>query len=357
MELSIGKVISSLRKEKGITQEELANVVGVSTPAVSKWESGISYPDITFLPIIARYFNISTDKLLDFQKDLTKDEVGKIVKECAGKFESIKFSEAMEFCEKYLREYPNNHLLKIRLSSLIIMFLVKAQKENLERVALKRATELAKEASKTSDSELQKAALICLSSLYSMTDKNKEAIEILEGFPKTQYDSQILLVSLYMKENQLEKAKNINQKSLYKDINGILMSVHGMFNIAIEERNYEFALDLAEKQKSIIKLFNLDKVMLSMNYLVFLEVYMRMKNEELTLKSLEEYVELVISKEPISDSLAKNKYFNTMETGNQIISENYHKNSLKLSITLDKRFDFVKDTDRYKECIRKLSNV
>ena len=123
MELVIGKVISSLRKEKGITQEELAKAVGVSTSAVSKWESGISYPDITLLPIIARYFNISTDKLLDFQKDLTKEEVVKIAKECAERFESIKYSEAMKFCEDYLREYPNNNLLKIRIAHLFFMYL------------------------------------------------------------------------------------------------------------------------------------------------------------------------------------------------------------------------------------------
>ncbi|EKN40768.1 putative DNA-binding protein [Clostridium botulinum CFSAN001627] len=51
--LSIGEVIYRLRKEKGITQEQLANFIGVSTAAVSKWESETSYPDITLLPVIA----------------------------------------------------------------------------------------------------------------------------------------------------------------------------------------------------------------------------------------------------------------------------------------------------------------
>ncbi|MDS0524178.1 helix-turn-helix domain-containing protein [Clostridium sp. SHJSY1] len=357
MELVIGKVISSLRKEKGITQEELAKAVGVSTPAVSKWESGISYPDITLLPIIARYFNISTDKLLDFQKDLTKKEVVKIAKECAERFESIKYSEAMKFSEDYLREYPNNNLLKIRIAHLFFMYLARSQEEKLQDQSLNRAIELSEEASKSSDLEVKQAALVYLSSLYNITGKTKEAIEILESFPKTQYESDIILASIYIKEKEFEKARKIEHKNLYKNINSTLMNLHAMFNLAIEEKNYEFALKLAGKCKNIIQLFDLDNVMLPTNYLVFLEAYTLIKNEELTLKYLEEYVESVRHMEPASKCLANNEYFNTMEAGDKIISEEYLKNSLKLSITLDKKFDFVKDKDRYKECIRKLSKI
>lgn len=59
--LAIGDVIHKLRNDKGIIQEQLANFIGVSTAAVSKWESGISYPDIILLPIIAAFLNVSID--------------------------------------------------------------------------------------------------------------------------------------------------------------------------------------------------------------------------------------------------------------------------------------------------------
>ena len=65
----IGKKIRNLRKSKGITQEELAENFDVSSQAVSKWETGLSTPDITLLPIIARYFNISMDELFDYKLD------------------------------------------------------------------------------------------------------------------------------------------------------------------------------------------------------------------------------------------------------------------------------------------------
>lgn len=64
---SIKLQIGSMRKKKGVTQEELAKHLGVSFQAVSKWETGTTYPDITLLPLIADYFNESVDSVLGLQ--------------------------------------------------------------------------------------------------------------------------------------------------------------------------------------------------------------------------------------------------------------------------------------------------
>ena len=56
--------LSFLRKSKHITQEELADVVGTSFQTISKWENGITSPDISVLPILADYFGVSVDQLL-----------------------------------------------------------------------------------------------------------------------------------------------------------------------------------------------------------------------------------------------------------------------------------------------------
>lgn len=73
----IGDVIKELRKAKGISQETLADVCGVSMQAVSKWENGQSYPDITFLPKLAEYFSVTMDFLLtgvETDKSASKEE-------------------------------------------------------------------------------------------------------------------------------------------------------------------------------------------------------------------------------------------------------------------------------------------
>ena len=75
MEINIGKKINLKRKEKGMTQEELANYMGVSKAAISKWESGQSYPDITLLPILATFFNVSIDELIGYEPQMTEEDI------------------------------------------------------------------------------------------------------------------------------------------------------------------------------------------------------------------------------------------------------------------------------------------
>ena len=68
MTLYLSENIRQLRLEKGITQETLAEYLGVTFQSVSRWERGEGYPDITMLPVIASFFNVSIDDLLGADK-------------------------------------------------------------------------------------------------------------------------------------------------------------------------------------------------------------------------------------------------------------------------------------------------
>lgn len=68
---TLGKRIAALRKEKGMTQEELAEKLGVSPQAISKWENGQSCPDISLLPRLAVIFGVTTDLLLTGEQETT----------------------------------------------------------------------------------------------------------------------------------------------------------------------------------------------------------------------------------------------------------------------------------------------
>ncbi len=69
--LKINENIARLRREKGVTQEELAVALGVSNQAVSKWEAGKCCPDIEMLPELARYFRVSIDELMGYKPSAT----------------------------------------------------------------------------------------------------------------------------------------------------------------------------------------------------------------------------------------------------------------------------------------------
>lgn len=66
--MDIGKTIRELRRKRRIKQEDFAEALCVSVQTVSRWENGVNYPDISFLPQIATYFKVSTDYLLGFER-------------------------------------------------------------------------------------------------------------------------------------------------------------------------------------------------------------------------------------------------------------------------------------------------
>jgi len=73
--IQLNNKIAFLRKQNGVTQEELAGIFGVTNQSVSKWESGQCCPDISLLPDIATYFNVSLDELMSYKPIDTKNDI------------------------------------------------------------------------------------------------------------------------------------------------------------------------------------------------------------------------------------------------------------------------------------------
>ena len=222
MELSIGEVIYKLRKERGITQEVLANAVGVSVAAVSKWESKNSYPDITILPSIARYFNTTIDKLLSYEIEISNEEVMNIMKECASLFEKDSAENAMKACESYIRQYPNSMFLKFRAGSLYMMSIPSVSSEDEAEIILNRAIELLEISSKSEELEISETSKYILSSLYTMKNEFDKAEEVILSLPKVNMDRDDMLIGLYINQDRVEDAKEILKNLTYKRVNSVL---------------------------------------------------------------------------------------------------------------------------------------
>jgi len=110
MELNIGSRIRSLRRKKNISQEVLAQYLGVSFQAVSKWESGATMPDITLIPAIASFFEVSIDELFDYNYYETEKKVWKITAE-AVPYRGVDDAKSEEILREGLKKYPGNELL------------------------------------------------------------------------------------------------------------------------------------------------------------------------------------------------------------------------------------------------------
>ena len=94
-EINIARVLMNKRREKGITQDELASYIGVSKASVSKWETGQSYPDVTFLPQLAAYFNISIDELMDYRPQMTREDIRKLYRRLSADFAAKPLAECL----------------------------------------------------------------------------------------------------------------------------------------------------------------------------------------------------------------------------------------------------------------------
>ena len=105
--MKIGEVIRKYRKEKQLTQEEMAGYLGVTTPAVNKWENGNSMPDISLLAPIARLLGISTDTLLSYQNELTDKEISRKIELLSEKMKMDSYENVFHWTEEQIREYPN----------------------------------------------------------------------------------------------------------------------------------------------------------------------------------------------------------------------------------------------------------
>lgn len=182
--MDIGKNIVRLRNEKGYTQEALASLLHVSCAAVSKWEHGSSCPDISTLPILARIFDISIDELLNFEKNLSKEQVKELCEEMLQQFQQAPFAEAMAFVRRLLRQYPNSEDLKLSTARLYMQVLLLVQEEEQANEFLALAKELAKEMMLSGNLENKQLAGILTVNFMAMEQRYEEGLRILQELPK-----------------------------------------------------------------------------------------------------------------------------------------------------------------------------
>ena len=95
MKKNFSNVFKDLRKQREMTQEQIAEVLGVSCQAVSKWETNTSYPDISLLPIIADYFGVSVDCLLGHDAGKQFEEIDAACSKAEAMISEQRYMEAI----------------------------------------------------------------------------------------------------------------------------------------------------------------------------------------------------------------------------------------------------------------------
>lgn len=106
----------TMRKQRNLTQEQIAEALGVSCQAVSKWETNSSYPDISLLPIIADYFEVSVDFLIGHDTSKKHEEIDNTCKFADNLFAEKRYIEAIPVLREMLIKHPGNEKIMYRLA-------------------------------------------------------------------------------------------------------------------------------------------------------------------------------------------------------------------------------------------------
>ena len=114
--MHISEIIRSRRRKLGMTQEQVAQRLGVSAPAVNKWERGICYPDITLIPSLARLLEVDANTLLSFEPELGEEENLAIQREVDRLVREEGYEAGFDYAQEKMRLYPTSDELAIVLT-------------------------------------------------------------------------------------------------------------------------------------------------------------------------------------------------------------------------------------------------
>lgn len=351
MALNIGEIIITKRKEKSWTQEQLANALGVSAPAVSKWETGATYPDITLLSPIARALNTTIDELLSYQNELSGEEVSELAKKAGSVYETEGFEAGWSFCQKMLKEYPNSIPLKFHLGNLFqsFMFLKPGIGQEEIRSYYRCAADIYEEVLSSGHSKYAFSATVVLVGYYVMLNELDRAEELLEGLPNPKADPDLLYPSIYTLRGKHDKAIKLTQENIRRYVPRISQELSVLRSYAKEREDMETACTLAKISFEMTKLFGIKE---ETAYPDMIKILASQGDKENALDYLEAYAQSILE---LSYDYSNNPCFDKL-TGHPS-DTSYIKKILAHSIIIDREYAPLVNEPRYHEIIDRLQTV
>lgn len=293
-EIKIGTVIAAKRKEKGITQEELAKFLGVSTPAVSKWESAQTFPDITLLPEIAAFFNVTVDTLMGYEPQLRLEQINFLYKKLSERFASEPFTVVLEECRRLAKQYYSCYPMQLKLALLLVNHLEliagTPQMEEVMKESMGMYQRILKECQ---DPDILDEAACLLALCYLTRGEPEPATKLLEEMHRQRLSPDSLLAQAYKMKGEQDKAVGILQESIFGGISALLGA--GPMLVLLYGENFEKSRKTAEDILGACELFGYSQVnpLAYANLLLaVVQVCIRHGERETALNYLQQYTEL-----------------------------------------------------------------
>lgn len=256
--MKIHEIIRQKRLEKGMTQEQLANLLGVSPPAVNKWERAVSYPDITLLPPLARVLDTDLNTLLSFQEDLTPQEVGSFLNELCTCAEEEGVDAAFSMAEEKLRAFPSSPFLALNTALTLDGILSLYEKTEGFPQYRNRTESLLRWVSTSQDTQAAQTAKALLIGKHMERNEFNQAQALLEGLPEAPaFDRHQLQINLHLAQEDWQAAAQLTESRLLQRISSVQSLLSTLTEVAVREQDTLRAERITEAAKAINQTFGL----------------------------------------------------------------------------------------------------
>ncbi|MGN0648875.1 MAG: helix-turn-helix domain-containing protein [Oscillospiraceae bacterium] len=204
--LKLGENLKKFRLQRELTQEQLADVLGVSAQAVSRWENGTTYPDITLLPTIASYFEITLDELMGMEDFKSEEQLKELIAQLDENGSKGLIYENILLLRDAVKTYPTNYQLQFRLVQQLTfcqykngMGLSEEEQISLNREAAEIGNRIL---SHCTDGVIINKTTHQLCYIYSRLGDKEKAIEYAMKLPNIGCTNTLVLGDLYEGEQQ-----------------------------------------------------------------------------------------------------------------------------------------------------------
>jgi len=191
MLICLGENIRSLRIANGITQEQFGYEMGVSAQAVSRWENGATYPDITMLPMIADFFDVTLDELMGRGRELDTNEREAFFKSVREMHHRGEIEAVLEAYNKILHKHPNDaYLLHGKANALYYSQFKKTQDMSIA----KEIISLCNKINCSNKPDMQCGANALLVRVYARIGQLEEARRLANALPSFEVGRELLIM-------------------------------------------------------------------------------------------------------------------------------------------------------------------
>ena len=356
MTLYIGENLKKQRKLKNLTQEQLADILGVSFQAVSKWERGEVYPDIELLPTIAEYFGITTDELMGIKEIRDSSEADKILDTVRENSRAGKIEDNLKILEESVKRFPNNFRLLAEYASNLTFVNWDRESEPYRRNNMKAAAIAERILAECTDPEIRVWMQGELCHFYERSGQLDKAIEAANKLSPLWNSCEMTKMAFLKGDELMEFA----QGTVTTLMNAMYVALYYLSDLDGKNAPQMTHEQRIEIQQKVIALYDIVFDKGDYNY-YFHDVYHAyssiavkaalLGNRELALDSLEKAAEFAAADDDLPDkkpytSLLVNRLEYNEENGIKNFTFTYREELLK-NLAWD-GYDCIRDDPRFK---------